>query len=280
MIDLHLHTTASDGHCAPVDLVGRVHAAGVTTFAITDHDTVAGTVEARPHAEQLGLTLVPGIEITAVWGGRDVHVLGYWIDVAHAPLQVFLESQRGRRVERLHAIGAALQRAGVAIDLGPLLQEVAARPGASIGRPAMARALVEAGHVASVQDAFDLWLGEGRPGYVLRQGLPPEEICAVIHAAGGLASLAHPAVTRRDEMISAWAQAGLDALEVFHSDHDQGAETRYLAQAAELGLAVSGGSDFHGDPGSSRWSRRVIGGASLPDAHFQHLRARVPERAA
>ena len=279
MIDLHLHTTASDGRCSPTELVARVHAAGVSTFAVTDHDTVAALPEARDMAARLGLALVPGIEVTAVWQSRDVHVLGYWIDPAHPPFQAFLAEQRARRVARVTAIGGALAREGAAIDLEPLLADVASRPGSSIGRPTVAQALVQAGHASSVQDAFDRLLGEGCPAYVARTGVPPEDAFAFIHAAGGVASLAHPGVTRRDEMLAAWAEAGLDAIEAYHSDHSEADETRYLERARQLGLAVSGGSDFHGDdPMSHRSRRRAIGGVSLPESDWVALAARVPQR--
>jgi predicted metal-dependent phosphoesterase TrpH len=279
VIDLHMHTTASDGRCSPADLVARVHAAGVTTFAVTDHDTVAALAEARVHADRLGLTLVPGLEATAVWQGRDVHVLGYWIDPAHPPLMAFLAAQRERRVARVRAIGAALTQAGAAVDLEPLLAQVSARAGAAVGRPGVAQALVAAGHASSVQDAFDRLLGEGCPAYVARTGVPPEAVCAVIHAAGGVASLAHPGVTRRDDCLEDWAQGALDALEAYHSDHSEAEQTLYLERARQLGLAVSGGSDFHGDdPMSHRSRRRAIGGVSLPESAWHALLARVPPR--
>ena len=276
-----MHTTASDGRCSPADLVARVHAAGVTTFAVTDHDTVAALAEARVHADRLHLTLVPGVEVTAVWEGRDVHVLGYWIDPAHVPLLTFLAEQRARRVARVRAIGAALARTGAKVDLEPLLAGVGARAGAAVGRPGVAQALVAAGHASSVQDAFDRLLGEGRPAYVARAGVAPDEACALIHAAGGVASLAHPGVTRRDDCLEDWAGRGLDALEAYHSDHSEAEQTLYLERARQLGLGVSGGSDFHGDdPMSHRSRRRVIGGVSLPASAWHGLLARVPPRPA
>lgn len=278
MIDLHLHTTASDGRCSPADLVARVHAAGVTTFAVTDHDTVAALAEARVHADRLQLTLVDGVEVTAVWQGRDVHVLGYWVDPAHPPLLAFLTEQRERRVARVRAIGAALSDLGAVVDLEPLLDQVGARAGAAVGRPGVAQALVAAGHASSVQDAFDRLLGEDCPAYVARSGVPPNEVCAMIHAAGGVASLAHPGVTRRDDCLEQWASDGLDALEAYHSDHSKAEQTLYLERARQLGLAVSGGSDFHGDDPMSHRSRRVIGGVALPEPAWHGLLARVPRR--
>lgn len=273
MIDLHMHTTASDGRCSPEDLVARVAAAGVATFAVTDHDTVAALAPARAQGATLGLTLIPGIEITAVYEARDVHVLGYWCDETSSDLLTFLAAQRARRVERAERIAHALAKAGAPIDVRPVVDDALARPGATVGRPALARALVAAGHASSVQDAFDRLLGLGCPGYVGRIGVPPGEVAELVHAAGGIASLAHPGVTGRDEMIDAWAADGIDALEAFHSDHDPATCARYLAAAAALGLAVSGGSDFHGDDGSkARVSRRTVGGVTLPAAHFERLR--------
>ena len=274
-----MHTTASDGRCAPADLVARVQAAGLTTFAVTDHDTVAALPEARTLAADRALTFVPGIEITAVCDGRDVHVLGYWCDASDADLTAFLVEQRARRVARVERIAEALARAGARIDIVPLLDDAAARPGAAVGRPGLARALVEAGHAASVQDAFDRLLAEGRPAYVPRSGVAPEAVFEIVHRAGGVASIAHPGVTRRDDLLPRWARGGADALEAFHSDQDADDEARYLDAAAQLGLAVSGGSDFHGDePAASRRTRRALGGATLPAAQFARLRAAHAER--
>jgi predicted metal-dependent phosphoesterase TrpH len=275
VIDLHLHTTASDGRCSPAELVRRVDAAGVRVFAVTDHDTTAGHEEAAAAARAAGLTFVPGIEITAVSAGRDVHVLGYWIDGRRPEFAAFLADQRVRRVERVQAIGEALERAGVAVDLAPLLVALQARPGAAVGRPDVARLLVAAGHAGTLQEAFDRWIAEGRPGYVPRTGIAPEAVVEIIHEAGGLASLAHPGVTRRDDRLADWAGAGLDAIEAYHSDHSAADQAHYLEQARALGVLVTGGSDFHGEePGSARASRRVVGGVTLPAADFAALEAR------
>ncbi len=279
MIDLHLHTTASDGRCSPSDLVQRVGEAGVRVFAVTDHDTVAAHGEAAAAAEAAGLTFVPGIEVSAVWAGRDVHVLGYWVNHQHAGFLTFLDAQRRRRIERVAAIGRALAYAGAPIDVGPLLDDLASRPGASIGRPTVARALVDAGKAESVQDAFDRLLGEGQPAFVPRTGVPPLEAVREIHAAGGLASLAHPGVSRCDDQIATWARGGLDAIEVYHSDHSGADQEKYLQRAAQLRLAVTGGSDFHGDDGGSKRSHdRVIGGIGLPEACWQPLLDRAAHR--
>jgi hypothetical protein len=226
---------------------------------------VAAVAETRLHADRLRLTLVPGLEVTAVWQARDVHVLGYWIDGAKPSFAAFLGEQRARRVARVEAIGAALAGSGAGIDLGPLLTRIGQRPGSSVGRPDLAHLLVAAGHASSVQDAFDRFLGDGCPAYVARTGVAPEEAFAIIHDAGGLASLAHPGVTRRDDRLAAWAAAGLDALEAYHSDHSDAEQALYLERARALDLLVTGGSDFHGDdPMSQRTRRRVVGGVTLP----------------
>ena len=253
-----------------------MHAAGVRVFAVTDHDTVAGHDEAAAAARAHDLTFVPGIEITAVWAGRDVHVLGYWIDGHQPAVAAFLSQQRARRVERVQAIGEALARAGAPVDLEPLLTALQSRPGAAVGRPDIARLLVATGQATSLQDAFDRWIAEGRPGYVPRTGVTPETVVRIVHDGGGLASLAHPGVTRRDEYLETWAAAGLDAIEAYHSDHDPDDQARYLERARTLGLLVTGGSDFHGDDDgtSPRAARRKVGSVTLPMAAWAALEAR------
>jgi predicted metal-dependent phosphoesterase TrpH len=269
MTDLHMHTTASDGRCTPRELVDRVVAAGITVMAVTDHDTTASIDEVRELARARGIEAHSGIEITAVEDGRDLHVLGYFLDPAEARLIEFLRVQRETRVRRVHAIAARLAELGVPIDLPALLDEAQRNLGRSIGRPQVARALQRAGHVADVKEAFDRFLRAGGPAFVSRPGSPPEVVFAIIHRAGGVASLAHPGRSRIDERIEALAVAGLDALEVYHSDHDAAAVERYHRMASELGLLMTGGSDFHGDP-----THGIEPGAStLPAEEWQRLSA-------
>jgi hypothetical protein len=248
MIDLHLHTTASDGRCTPRELVDRACVAGITVLAVTDHDTVDAVADVHAEARRRGLEPVVGIEITAVEVGRDVHVLGYFFDPSEPHLLEFLQMQRDTRIARVHRIAARLAGLGVPIDLQAVLDEAAQHPERSIGRPQLARALQRAGHVADTREAFDRFLGSGAPAFVSRPGRPPEEVIDVIHRAGGLASLAHPWRTQIDARIAELAAHGLDALEVYHSDHDAAAVEQYRRVATELGLLVTGGSDFHGDP--------------------------------
>jgi hypothetical protein len=280
LIDLHLHTTASDGQLAPAELVARAAATGLTTISVTDHDTVAGVDEALAAGQTEGLRVVPGIEVTSVDAGRDVHVLGYFIDAGSAALAAFLKGQRARRVERVNEIGDRLARLGKPIDVKALLDPLANRPGASVGRPQVARALVAAGHVSSVRDAFDRLLATGRPAFVPRTGPTPAEAVAMVHAVGGLASLAHPGLTRRDDLIAPLAARGLDALEVFHSDHSPDDERVYGEMADRLDLLVTGGSDFHGEEIESRAGRDTLGAIVLPADAFARLEERAVERRA
>ena len=266
MIDLHLHTTASDGRLTPGELVDLAAASGLRVMAVTDHDTTGAVAEVQVYARAKGLEAIPGIEITAVLDGRDVHMLAYFIDVTDAAFQRFLTSQRASRIARLEAIGARLAELGVPVALDAALALARLQSGVSVGRPQAARALVAAGHVKDMNQAFDRWLGTGRPGFVPRVGPPPEEVIRIVHAASGLVSIAHPGRTQIDDRLAPLHEAGLDAIEVYHSDHDEAATARYSALAAELGLLATGGSDFH-DPASPLRP----GAVTLPWPHWDRL---------
>ena len=272
MIDLHLHTTASDGTDTPAELVRACRATGITTMAVTDHDTTAATTAVAREAGRAGIEFVPGIEITAAWRGIDVHVLGYFFDPESPALRAFLDAQIEDRVRRARAVGARLAALGVPIDMEALVGRSRSRP---VLRPHIAQALVEAGHAESEWDAFDRYIGEGRPAYVARQGATPAEVIAIIREAGGISSVAHPGVTEQDDLISGLAGDGLDALEVYHTDHSADDTARYLALARRLGLAVTGGSDFHGfRSGHSNG----FGTISLPGSEYAAFRALARRR--
>jgi len=282
-----MHTTASDGRLTPAELVARVSAARLTTISVTDHDTVAAIAEVTAAATASGIRVVPGIEITAVEQGRDVHVLGYFFDPAHQGLAAFLVNQRALRVSRVRAIAARLAALNMVIEVDDLLTKAATRPGSSVGRPQIARELVRAGHVSSVQEAFDLWLASGRPAFMPRTGPGPADVVRMIHEAGGIASFAHPGVTKRDELLAPLVEAGLDAIEVYHSDHTPEDTAAYRRVAARLGILVTGGSDFHGEDPSfakategRRARRTVLGAVVLPDADLAALELRVSNGAA
>jgi len=225
--------------------------------------------EVRRLAGERGIEAVPGIEVTAVEDGRDVHVLGYFLDPTDQTFGAFLTTQRAARVARVFAIAERLAALGVPTDLQPLLAAGHERANRSIGRPQIARAMVAAGHVANTQEAFDRWLARDRPAFVPRTGPSPEHVIDAIHRAGGLASLAHPGRTQIDARIPALARAGLDAIEVYHSDHDAAAIERYRLVAQDLALLATGGSDYHGEPGHGVRP----GDATLPHDEWKRLNA-------
>ena len=275
MIDLHLHTTASDGAYSPAELMSRASAVGVRTLSITDHDTMAAVPEAMVLADSLGVKLLAGIEITAVRDGRDVHILGYFLTVHPPGLDTFLVAQRRHRSDRVRAMAKRLAALGIAVEGDGLLAERAAAA-RSPGRPHLAAALVAAKHATSVRDAFDRWLGDGRAAWVPRRGLSPEQVIEVISSAGGVASLAHPGLTGDRRLLGRLAEAGLEAVEVYHSQHDQATQGRLLKQARRLDLAVTGGSDFHGDADHRAGQ---LGRVGLPPAEFQELHDRIARAA-
>jgi 3',5'-nucleoside bisphosphate phosphatase len=275
VIDLHMHTTASDGRLSPDDLVGRAAGLGLTIISVTDHDTTAGLPEATAAAARHGLRLVTGIEITAVEGARDVHVLGYFIDPQFGPLVDFLRGQRADRLRRLTTMVERLRDLGFPIDADLLIADASRGAGRTVGRPHIADALVVAGYAATRREAFDTLLGEGRPAFVPRSGATVGEVSAIVRAAGGVASLAHPGLMRLDDAISGFAAAGLPAIEVWHSDHDAAANIRYERLAEQLDLGMSGGSDFHADQSHHAAG---LGAVTLPAAAFADLEARAGRR--
>jgi predicted metal-dependent phosphoesterase TrpH len=267
VIDLHTHTTASDGRLAPAELVARAAESGVRVLAVTDHDTVAAAPAASAACAAQGLEFVAGIEITSMSDGEDVHVLGYFVDPDSSILGAFLAEQRRRRVERVRAIVARLAGLGMTVDEDAIVKPAVDDPSRSVGRPAIAREMVARGYVADTSEAFDRWLARGRPAFLPREAATPAEVVAIVHSARGVASLAHPGVLGRDSLIPPLAASGLDALEAFHSDHDARATAHYLELAARLGLVVTGGSDFHGDDAHGAAPGRV----SLPREHYDRL---------
>jgi len=271
LIDLHLHTTASDGQCEAPELVRRAWGAGVHILSVTDHDTVAALPDLAAPARAYGIETVPGIEITAVLGERDVHVLGYFFDPASPALTAFLQDQRADRVRRAQEIAAKLAALGKPVDVERIMRAADQKPGRSVGRPLVAWAMVRAGHVADPRQAFDQWIGEGRPAYVPRRGSTPADVLEIIREAGGLSSLAHPGLLGCDSLIPDLVERGLTALEAYHCDHDPVLTERYLSMATRHGLAVTGGSDYHGDAGY----RPGLGMVGLPEAHYRVLRERA-----
>jgi len=247
-IDLHCHSTASDGTDTPAELVRNAAAAGLDVVALTDHDTTRGYAEAVAALPE-GLTLVTGAELSCRIDGVSMHMLAYLFDPEEPALLAERELVRDDRVPRARAMVARLQALGVDVTW----EQVARIAGdGSVGRPHVAAALVEAGVVASVGDAFtQQWLADGGRAHVSKHETDPFEAIRLVKAAGGVTVFAHPAASKRgltvpDSAIAEMAAAGLDGIEVDHMDHDAGTRTRLRGLARELGLLVTGSSDYHG----------------------------------
>jgi hypothetical protein len=262
MIDLHLHTTASDGTDTPAELVAACRASGLTVVGVADHDTMAAVPEMAQAARDAGIGFVPGIEITAAWQGRDIHVLGYFLDHRSPELLVFLGAQHADRIRRARLVAERLEAIGAPIDVEALIIRSKGRP---LLRPHIAQALVDGGQVRDDREAFDRYLGDDKPAFVPRAGATPAEVVRVIAQAGGVSSLAHPGITREDDLIGNLVASGLDALEAYHPDHTVEDTARYVALAERLGLAVTGGSDYHGARSHHAHGFGVI---SVPDEEF------------
>lgn len=266
-----MHTTASDGRSTPEQLVQQAWTKGIRTMSVTDHDTMAAHAAAARAAAAIGMAFVPGIEITSVHGGKDVHVLAYFLPDTTPGLQELLAGQRRQRVERALEIARRLDRLGAPVDADAMV-EAAAGSGKSLARPQIAQALIAAGHVATVAEAFDRYLGEDSPAYVPHTGVSPAEVVALIVSGGGIPSLAHPGYRPKDQIIPALVDAGLVGIEAYHSSHDAAAEKHYLSVAAQFNLLVTGGSDYHGE-GTRR--AEFFGVVHLPQEHLDALLLRA-----
>ncbi len=270
MIDLHSHTTASDGEHAPDVLVQLAVAAGVTHLAVTDHDTVAGLAAARAAALGRGLEIVHGIELSAFVFRREVHILGHFVDPAYQELQSFAARLRVEREARMRQMVEKVKGLGYPVSMDDVL---AVAGDAHLARPHLARVLVMKGFCLDTKEAFDRFLGDGKPGWAPRFKLSFEEAIRLIRAARGTATLAHPFVSKVDRHeVQQLKDAGLAGLEVHHSDHPAPVREKLLGWARELDLVPTAGSDFHGErvnPG------RHLGTASMAPADFDALRRRA-----
>ncbi|MBC2933899.1 PHP domain-containing protein [Nocardioides sp. zg-1228] len=248
-IDLHTHSSASDGTDTPADLVREAAAAGLDVVALTDHDAMSGWAEARRAADEVGITLVPGLEISTRYGHRGVHLLGYLPDPTHPALAATLDRILAGRTERTPAIVAALRAEGIDITEDDVHREAGGSVAA--GRPHVADALVRLGLVADRTEAFQVLLDPGRPGYVNRWAPALEETIGLVTDAGGVAVIAHPwgrsgGTVLDEEALASLAEAGLAGIEVDHQDHPPEVRARLRGIAADLDLVVTGSSDHHG----------------------------------
>jgi predicted metal-dependent phosphoesterase TrpH len=243
-VDLHSHTTASDGALAPRDLVRKAVEHGVQVLAITDHDSTDGLAEAFDEATRhRGLTIVPGLEINCDVAGGEVHVLGYYIDYAADWFQEFLREQRAERVARVHRIAERLAELGMPID--PTEVFAICKEG-SPGRPHVAQVMVHRGYVKSVREAFDRYLRTNGPANVPRKRLTPVEAVRIIRRARGVPVFAHPGLATQDALVPELVEAGLLGIEVYYAEHSATQVASYLALCHAHDLIATGGSDFHG----------------------------------
>jgi len=271
IIDLHTHSTASDGQYAPAEVAARAAAAGTRAWALTDHDTLAGLEAGAVAARSMGVRFVTGIELSTLLDDREIHILGHFIDPVHPSLRDFEDLLADHRRTRVHQIVKLLAKQGVRVTEAAI---VACSGGKTIGRPHVARALLEAGEVSSVKEAFDRYLGEGRPAYVGRYRLLAEDAVKLVRGAGGVATLAHPGISRVNPgELPRLRAMGFDGVEAYHPDQPPEQAARYREAADRAGLVCTAGTDYHGEivaPG------RFLGTSSMAPAELDRLEARRP----
>ena len=273
-IDLHTHSNVSDGTDRPAELVRAAAAAGLTTIALTDHDTLAGVDEAVGAGTAAGVDVVPGVEISCAHDGISLHLLGYWPDPAHPALAAELLLNRDDRIPRAQEIVRRLADAGYPITWADVEAHITA--GATVGRPHIADTLVTLGVVPDRDAAFATLLSDGSPFYATHHATDPVEAVRLVTAAGGVTVFAHPGAGRRgrlvtDDVVATLAAAGLAGLEVDHPDHDLAERAHYGDLARSLGLLATGSSDYHGTG-----KLQGIGACTTDPEVFAALRDRVP----
>ena len=273
MIDLHAHSTASDGQHAPSEVAKLAWQAGVRHLALTDHDTLDGLAQAQAAARDLGLDLICGIEVSTRIDGMDIHVLGHFVRPDDAALRAYTQHQKGERRRRMERMVEKLQSLGKQVTMAQV-ERIAGSD--NLCRPHLARALGELGACRSVQDAFTHFIGDDGPAFADQERPEAKDAIRLIRDAGGVATLAHPSVDGMERYhIEKLRDVGLGGLEVFHPDHDAQRREKYLRIARELDLVPSGGSDFHGEKVAPD---RGFGCSHLAEEHFEALKARATTR--
>jgi predicted metal-dependent phosphoesterase TrpH len=272
-IDLHSHSTVSDGLLSPEDLVETMSRAGISALALTDHDALDGLPSARAAAQRLDMELIPGAEISAdAPDGGDVHILALFVDESNEPFRSQLERRQENRRSRGETMARNLIAAGFTIDLDAIRRDV----GDGVwGRPHLARALVAAGYARDSNDAFSRFLHRECPWYVAQQKWSAADVVDTIRGAGGISSLAHPVWYENPELlVERLSQRGLDAIEVFHPDHDAREVARFSALAARFHMLSTAGSDYHGIDEKGKTPGRVTGDRAMLDALRERLAIR------
>lgn len=266
IIDLHVHSDCSDGALPPAGVVEAAREVGLRVIALTDHDTVDGIDEAIAAGERLGVRVIPGVEINTDYGDREVHILGYLMDYHASDFLQTLKKQREGRLGRNRRIIEKLREMGLGITEEQVL--AIAGPEAAPGRPHVARALMEKGYVASIQEAFDKYLANGAPAYVPRHRFAPTEAVRMILAARGVPVLAHPGLVGGNGILPELVAAGLRGIEVFYPEHDAFLTEQLLKEARKRGLIATGGSDWHG---GGFEGRAELGSVSVPPEAVEEL---------
>ena len=245
-VDLHIHTTASDGSLTPEEIVRRAEQLNYKAIAITDHDTVDGLKKALNEAQKSNLEVIPGLEINTQYDGHEVHILGYYIDYKDPDLLARLDYYKELRMKRVEKIVDKLENMGFEINMNDVLEFA---KGPAIGRSHIARALNKRGYVDSTSEAFDKYIGIGKPAYVNRERMSPEESINLIKQCGGIPVLAHPGLIGSDQIVKKIIEFGIMGLEVFYYEHSKEQEEKYRTMARDNSLILTGGSDDHG-PGN------------------------------
>lgn len=271
IIDIHTHSMASDGEYLARDLADRAAAAGLTVWGLCDHDTVAALETAADAARHHRIRFVPGLELSAFLDKREIHLLGHFVDPVHETLKKFEDFLAARRRERMAAIIEKLAKLGVSVRAEQIERYSG---GKTIGRPHVAKAIVEVGAASTVKEAFDRFIGEGRPAYVQRFRLEAADAVALVRGAGGTVTVAHPGITglERGE-LRRLRTAGVVGIEVVHPEHNPSMRDKYARLAAELDLVPTAGSDFHG--GSVSPGRR-LGAVSMTEEALLRLESLRP----
>lgn len=269
-VDLHVHSTASDGTRTADDVVREAKRIGLSAIALTDHDTLDGIALATETGAALGVRVVPGIELSAVEGDAETHILGLHLSDTRQ-IDAQLAALREMRRNRAERIVGRLNELGVRIEMAAVLEQAA---GGAIGRPHVARAMIAEGWAVDFRDAFDRYLGGGRPAYIPKERLAASDAIGAIHRAGGLAVLAHPAQSGTRDRIEAFARAGIDGVEVRHPSHSPEDIARLTALVDFFGLVPSGGSDWHG----ASEGARTLGMMRIPGTWLERQDARVRGR--
>lgn len=264
--DLHTHSSCSDGLLSPAELVAKARKHGILALALTDHDTVDGVAEAMEAGKRWGVEVLSGVELSVTVGETEVHLLGYAFDLENEGLRRHLDAFREARAERAAGMVARLNELGIPLDLAVVHEKAA---GGTLGRPHVALALVEGGHVETYQEAFDRYLRDGAPASVAKPLFPAEEALAMLHAAGGIGVLAHPGHWTSDRVVMSLVRAGMDGIEVVHPAHDAMLGRYYRQLARDFGLIETGGSDYHGvRPGDEE----NLGRYSIPYPQVERVR--------